>query len=389
MSRLRVLVFSTVFPNPAQPTHGVYVPERLGPLRDACDLRVVAPVAWFRRRGKVPARGTEGGLPVAYPTFFYVPGILRGLNGVFLFASSARAVAALRRERDFDVVDAHFTYPDGFAAALIALWLKKPLVITEHGTLAALASIRRRRPALAWALRRAARVIAVSGELAREAVALGAGEDRVAVIENGVDTRRFAPRDRREARRQLGLPEEGPILVSVGHLSRRKGHHRVIDVLPEVIREAPGVRYAVIGGASPEGDTGPALREQARRLGVERHVVWAGVVPPDEVARWLGAADVFVLSSDFEGCPCSVYEAMAAGLPVVSTRVGEVERMVPEGMGILVGVDDREGLRDAIVRALGRAWDTDAIRTYAEGKSWEGGARRILEAWRAAAGSGT
>jgi hypothetical protein len=52
-------------------------------------------------------------------------------------------------------------------------------------------------------------------------------------------------------------------------------------------------------------------------------------------------------------------------------------------------VDDREGLRDAIVRALGRAWDTDAIRTYAEGKSWEGGARRILEAWRAAAGSGT
>jgi teichuronic acid biosynthesis glycosyltransferase TuaC len=385
--RLRVLVFTTVFPNPAQPTHGVFTPARLGPLREACDLRVVAPIAWFRRRGKVPARGTWSGLPVEYPSFFYLPGILRGLNGVFLFASSVGRVAALRRERDFDLIDAHFTYPDGFAAVLLGAWLDRPVVVTEHGTLMTLASLPSRRPALSWALRRAARVIGVSQELARKAVALGAAEDRVEVIENGVDTRRFTPRDRREARRALGLPEEGPLLVSVGHLSRRKGHHRVIEVLPDLIRQVPGLRFAIVGGASPEGDTGPALRDQARRLGVDRHVIWAGVLPPDEVAVWLGAADVYVLSSDFEGCPCSVYEAMAAGLPVVATRVGEVERMVPEGMGILVDrPDDREGLRDALVHALGRSWDRGAIRAYAETRSWEGGAKRILAQWLAAVG---
>jgi len=348
---------------------------------------VVAPVAWFRRRGEVPARGTWAGLPVEYPTFFYLPGVLQDLNGLFLFASSVGRVAALRREFDFDLIDAHFTYPDGFAARLLGAWFDRPVTITLHGTLVALAALPRRRPALSWTLRGAARILSVSQELARKAIELGAPPDRVEVIENGVDTQRFAPRDRAEARRRLGQPASGRLLVSVGHLSRRKGHHRVLDVLPEVLARHPDVRFAVIGGPSPEGDTGPALRDQARRLGLADRVIWAGILPPDEVAVWLSAADVSVLSSDFEGCPCSVYEAMAAGLPVVATRVGEVPRMVPAGMGLLVDrPDDHAGLRDALVQALDQEWDRAAIRAYAETRSWEGGARRILAQWLRAAG---
>lgn len=384
---LKVLVFTTVFPSPPLPTHGVFTPARVGPLRSQCEIRVVAPVAWFRRQGQVPAQGTWAGLPVEYPTFFYLPGVTREINGLLLFASSLARVAQLQREFDFDLIDAHFTYPDGFAAILLGKWFKRPVTITLHGTLVALAARPWRRPALSWALRHAARILSVSQQLADKAIELGAARAHVEVIENGVDTGRFVPRDRAEMRRELGLPAEGRLLISVGHLSRRKGHHRVLDVLPAILRSHPDVRFAVIGGASPEGDTGPALRRQARALGVEDQVIWAGILPPDTVAEWLAAADVYVLSSDFEGCPCSLYEAMATGLPVVSTRVGEVARMVPDGMGVLVdSPDDQEALRDALIQALDTAWDRGAIRAYAEGKSWAAEAPRILAQWRRAVG---
>ncbi len=383
---LKVLVFTTVFPSPALPTQGIFTPARIGPLKDDCEIRVVSPTAWFRRKSKVPARGTWDGFQVEYPSFYNVPGLLRGLNGVFLFASSVGRVAALRRDFDFDLIDAHFTYPDGFAAVLLGKVFNRPVTITLHGTLVMLAAVPRRRPALAWALRNADRLMSVSQELARKAVELGAAPERIEVIENGVDTRRFALRDRAEARRALGLPESGRLLISVGHLTRRKGHHRVLDLLPELLQQVPDLRFVVIGRSSLEGDAGPELREQARRLGIEDRVIWAGERTPDEVAMWLNAADVFVLPSDFEGCPCSVYEAMASGLPVVASKVGEVERMVPVGMGFLIDrPDDRQGLREALLRALGKEWDREAIRAYAEGRSWEIGARRILEQWRLAA----
>jgi glycosyltransferase involved in cell wall biosynthesis len=384
---LKVLVFTTVFPSPPLPTHGVFTPARVGPLEGPCEIRVVAPVAWFRRKGQVPARGTWAGLPVEYPSFFYLPGVTRELNGFLLFASSLVSVARLKREFDFDLIDAHFTYPDGFAAVLLGKWFNRPVTITLHGTLVALASRPRRRPALSWALRNAARILSVSQQLADKAIELGATREHVEVIENGVDTERFALRDRAEARRALGLPATGRLLVSVGHLSHRKGQHRVIDVLPAIVQSHPDVQFVVIGGASPEGDAGPALRKQARRLGVEDRVIWAGILPPDRVAVWLAAADVFVLSSDFEGCPCSVYEAMAAGLPVVATRVGEVSRMVPADLGEIVDEpEDRDGLRDALLRALGKEWDRAAIRAYAEKHSWAAAAPRILAQWRRAVG---
>lgn len=384
---LNVLVFTTVFPSPALPTQGSFTPARLAPLKGECAMRVVSPTAWFRRRGKVPSRGEWEGFPVDYPSFVNVPGLFRNLNGAFLFASSVQRVRSIQREFDFDLIDAHFTYPDGFAAVLLGKLFRRPVTITLHGTLVMLAAFPDRRPALSYALRNATRIISVSQELADKAVELGASRDRIAIIENGVDTQRFAPRDRLTARRALGLPEQGRLLISIGHLTRRKGYHRVLDVLPSLLRTIPDLRYVVIGRPSLEGDAGPSLREQTKRLGLEDKVIWAGEQSPDEVATWLNASDAYVLSSDFEGCPCSIYEAMASGLPVVASRVGEVGRMVPEGMGVVFDrPDDRRALEEGLLRALGDPWDAAAIRAYAETRSWAGGASRILQQWKLAAG---
>jgi glycosyltransferase involved in cell wall biosynthesis len=202
------------------------------------------------------------------------------------------------------------------------------------------------------------------------------------VIANGVDAARFSPGDTAEARRALGLPEAGRLLVSVGHRSPRKGFQRVIRVLPELLRAAPDLRFAVVGGRGAEPDNGPELERLAAGLGVADRVVFAGSQPPERVAHWLRAADLFVLASDYEGCPNVVWEALACGLPVVATRVGEVPSMVPEETGILVGeAEDLPALRDALAAALARGWDRRAIRAWAERHTWDGVADRVFEGW--------
>jgi glycosyltransferase involved in cell wall biosynthesis len=103
------------------------------------------------------------------------------------------------------------------------------------------------------------------------------------------------------------------------------------------------------------------------------------------VALWLGAADVFVLASDFEGCPNVVLEAMACGRPVVATKVGDVERMVPPLAGILLDdPNDCTALADALISALHTAWHPAAIRDHVAARSWAEVAQRAVRQWRMA-----
>jgi teichuronic acid biosynthesis glycosyltransferase TuaC len=391
---MRVLAFTTVFPNAVQPQHGLFVLERLRHCARRAEIRVVAPrpfYPWPAMRG-VPRREVRDGLPVEHPVFRYLPRFGKPLDGLFLYASALRCVRRLRREFDFDLIDAHFGYPDGYAAVLLGRLLRRPVVVTLRGTepLVAAAGPGRRR-ALAWALRHADRLIAVSQPLAEDARALMAeygppeGCPPVTVIANGVDAARFAPRPQAEARAALGLPAAGRLLVSVGHLSPRKGFQRVLRVMPELLRAVPDLRFAIIGGRGGEGDNGPELRRLAAELDLAERVVFAGPQPPERVALWLNAADLFVLASDHEGCPNVVWEALACGLPVVATRVGEVPAMVPDFAGLLFDrAEDAPALRAALAEGLARRHDRAAIRRWAERHTWDGVADRVFEQWASA-----
>ncbi len=391
-ARMRVMSFTTVFPSAVQPRHGLFVLERLRHCAALAEIRVIAPRP-FHARPAPPRVEVISGLEVEHPTFWYMPRFGKSLDGLFLHASTLRAARRLQRRFDFDVIDAHFGYPDGFAAVLLGRSLGRPVVVTLRGTepLVAAADKRRRR-ALAWTLRHADRLIAVSHPLAEGARALMAeygpieSAPPVEVIANGVDSTRFVPGCRMEARRALGLATDGRLLVSVGHLSPRKGFQRVLRVLPEVLRAAPDLRFAIIGGRGAEPDNAVELRRLTAEAGLEGRVIFAGPQAPDEVATWLRAADLFVLASDHEGCPNVVWEAQACGLPVVATRVGEIARMVPDFAGHLIEqADDAPALRDALVAGLTGAPDAGAIRAWAASHTWDKVAGRVVGQWRAAA----
>ena len=381
---MKVLVFTTVFPNPTQPLHGLFVAERTRHTSTLADVRVVSPVPWFRRAASHPHLAGDTSVPVEHPRFFYVPGVFKALDGILLFLSSIPAIGALRQSFDFDLIDAHFGYPDGVAGVLLGSWFKRPVTITLRGSELDMVRYRFRRAALRWAAARADRIIAVSPQLAELAVELGADPDRVRVIGNGVDTERFYPMDRAAARRALGVSADAPLVVSVGHLARVKGFELVLRAIPAVAAAHPKVRFVIVGGAAASsGDYPTELAREIEQLALTDKVTITGAVSPEQVAQWLSAADVFVLASEREGSPNALREALACGCPAVVTDVGDARQVLGPHGGLIV--NHRDSVAEwsrSLSTALGTTWDRGAIRSSARRYSWHDVASRVAAEWR-------
>lgn len=233
------------------------------------------------------------------------------------------------------------------------------------------------------ALERASRVFSVSDSLKRIAVGLGIPEQKVLVIANGVDTATFHPMPRGEARSRLGLPQDAPVLVSVGALVERKGFHRVIECVPALRAAMPDLQYLIVGGSSPEGDWRQRLESQVAAMGLTDCVRFLGAVPPDQLRVPLSAGDVFALATRNEGWANVFLEAMACGLPVVATDVGgNAEVVCRSDLGTIVPFGDARVLERALGAALSREWDRRAIMEYGRQNSWDHRIAVLVEALR-------
>jgi teichuronic acid biosynthesis glycosyltransferase TuaC len=384
---MRVLTLSTVFPNVRQPAFGVFVAERIRRLARHCDVSVVAPIPWFPGNrwtrphwSGVPATEGHDGFRIYHPKVLCLPRYAKWTDGALYAASLLPFLLRLRRRFPFDLIDAHFAYPDGVAAALLAGLLSVPVVITLRGSIVRLRHYPLHRPQIGWALRRAARVLAVSQSLKEVAAGIGVPAEHIRVIPNGVDADVFVPREPADARRALGLPLDRTVILTVGGLNEGKGQHRVVGLLPELVKRFPDLLYVIVGGERP-GDSSRALIESAAaRLGVTDRVRLVGERPHDEVATWLAAADLFCLATRSEGWANVLLESLACGTPVVSTRVGgNAEIVSREGLGILVPARDDRALTAAIREGLERRWDPHLLVAHAQAHSWDSAVRGVLD----------
>lgn len=378
----RMLVFSSLFPSAAEPGAGLFIRERMFRVAEHLPMVVVAPRPWFPGQGLIrlfrphfrppaPRFEIDDGIEIHRPRYLSLPGFCKWADGPLMALGAARTVRHLQRRLDIEVIDAHFLYPDGFAATRLARQLGLQCTVTLRGTEVRMARDPRLRPRLARAAADATRLFAVAGSLARVAEELGASPDKIRVIGNGVDAQQFRPHDRNAARQALDLPPDVPVLVSVGTLVERKGFHRVIECLPALRRKFPGLRYLVVGGAGPEGDWSDHLRARVTELDLDDSVRFLGHRSPDELPTLLSAADVFVLATRNEGWANVFLEAMACGLPVVTTDVGGNKEVVADKrLGTLVPFDDTEALETTLATALDTSWDREFIRTHAEANDW-------------------
>lgn len=389
----RLLVFSSLFPSAAQPNAGVFIRERMFRVGKHVPIVVVAPQAWFPGQALIrwfrpsfrpmaATREVMDGVAVHRPRFICIPGVLKWTDGLFMALSSFFTVRAVAREHRSNMIDAHFGYPDGYAAVKLGRWLQLPVMLTLRGN-----EERQGRTGVASALKRAIngadRLIAVSAALCVLAIEQGASATRVQVIGNGVDLSKFTPVSRTDARRQFGLPADAKVLISVGAMSERKGFHRVIDCLPSLLAAHPTVNLMLVGGPGPEGDLTGQLKSKVRTLGVEDRVHFVGPIAHDQLHIALSAADVFVLATSYEGWANVFLEAMACGLPVVTTDVGGNSQVVNDAsLGRIVPFGDAQSLQRMIDEALRTRWDRDSIRAYAESNSWESRMQPLIDAYR-------
>jgi teichuronic acid biosynthesis glycosyltransferase TuaC len=388
---IRMLLFSTLYPSSVRPVHGIFVETRLRELlrMGALEAKVVAPVPWFpsadRRFGEyadfaaTPVRETRHGIEVMHPRFPLIPKVGMSAAPLLLALASIRPLRRLIREGfDFDLIDAHYYYPDGVAAVMLAHWLDKPVTVTARGSdLNLISKFVAPRVQMRWAARHAQASIGVCNALA-EQLRTWTDTERVHVMRNGVDLRRFGPTDRAASRRRLGL-DAAPWLLSVGNLVDNKGHDHVIDALGVLSQQWPSARLAIVG----DGPQSRSLREHAERQGLSMRVHFVGRVSPESMPDWYNAADVLVLASSREGWANVLLESMACGTPVVTTRVGGSPEVVRDpGVGRLV--DDRDGptLAKAIAALFADPPAREAVRRYAESFSWDGTSHAQLALFR-------
>lgn len=387
-----IVVFSSLFPSSAQPNAGLFIRERMFRLRPyARGLIVVAPQPWFPfqsflrlikpgYRPTPPKTEIQDGVTVLFPRFLSVPGLFRWLDSFSMAVCTFLVMRRLRHDWQVGIIDAHFAYPCGHAAVLLGRWLGLPVSITLRGTEVSISATRWRRRLMLLAVNQADQVISVSDSLRRHLADCGADARRIEVVGNGVDSHRFIPMPRAEARTALGVAEDALVLISVGGLVERKGFHRVIEQLPGLLEQYPKLRYLIVGGGGPEGDWRSRLESQVRQLQLTSVVTFLGPLPPDELKGPLSASDVFVLATRNEGWANVFLEAMACGLPVVTTDVGGNQEVVCDSkLGMIVPFGDGYALSQALRSALSKPWDRLVIRQYAEANDWRTRVNRLYQ----------
>ena len=377
---VRTLLFSTLYPSAARPLHGIFVETRLRELlkTGAVETRVVAPVPWFpstdprlgeyARMALTPASEQRHGIEVLHPRYLLLPKVGMTTAPLLLAAAALPTLRRLIAEGfDFDLIDAHYYYPDGVAAAILARRLGKPLTITARGTdLNLIPQHTLPRWMMRWAAGQAQASIGVCAALTDVLRGWGVPENRLHVMRNGVDLQRFKPQPMAAARAQIGLGG-APLLLSVGHLIERKGHDLAIGAMPALLKDHPGARLVIVGAGPERG----RLEALAASLGVAARVSLVGAVPNEAMAAWYSAADALILASSREGWANVLLESMACGTPVVATRIwGTPEVVADPAVGLLVESRDSPALAAALLQLLAAPRDRAQVRRYAEGFGW-------------------
>lgn len=370
-----LLVATTLYPNSRQPRHGIFVHTRIKQLLAGGEFQaeVVAPVPWFPFKMKslprysvysdVPKEEMIDGIRVHHPRYLVIPKIgmlLTPFTLAFAFLHSARRLRASGHR--FDLVDAHYFYPDGVAVALASNCLKLPFAITARGTdINLIPDYRLPRRMIIWAARRADACITVCQALADGLEGLGVSAERIHVMRNGVDLQMFAPQPREDARERYKCSMF--TIASVGNLVELKGHHLVIKALHSL----PDCQLLIVGGGEQEH----YLRNLVVHDNLCERVEFLGTLDQPELIQVYSAADVLVLASSREGLANVLLEAMACGSPVVATAVSGTPEVVqsPEA-GVLIYERSIEAVVDGIKQLRASLPARAHTREYASRFDW-------------------
>lgn len=378
---MNVLVLSEMFPDPVRCQRGNFVVEQIRALSKLCSVTVIAPVHLplpvkrFREQreliAQIPVQSTLGQATVYRPRFLDAPRFLNYLNDYLMLLVTIECI--WKHHIKVDLIHSHFAYPSGYVGGKLGRLLRKPVLLTVHGS-----DIHQRtrtdypypvmRKKTLIALAEVSSIIAVSNALKSRIVELGFPPDKVIVISSGFVKERFEVLEREAARQKLGFCDHGRVVLFVGNLVEIKGLNVLLEATAKLRNRLKNIQLILVGDGPLEHE----LKAEAIKLGLDDAIFWAGRIPNEQVSQFMGACDVLVLPSLDEGFGIVCLEALACGRPVAASKVGGIPEIIddPE-YGILVEPGNPQALASAIHEVLQRKWNTGRLSARAQRYNWE------------------
>jgi len=375
----RVLSIATLYPNAHTPRFGTFVARSLEALAKHSDWDVtvinpigIPPVALgkYKPLAKAAQDGIENGVDVRRPTFSLIPNVGARINPGVIARKILPLVEQLHSENPFDLVDAQFFYPDGPAAIWIAKQLGLPCSIKARGSDITFwghksFALEQMLPAA----EDATGLLAVSEALARDMASLGIPYEKITLHYTGLDRDRFRPLAHSGLRTALGqslgitIPENRPLLASVGALIERKGQDLAIGALAQL----PEAQLLLVGNGPDERH----LRNLARDMRVEDRVHFLGSVDHDQLPVILSAADAMVLPSAAEGLANAWVEALACGTPIIVADAGGARELMTQPEAGLIVERTLESVTAGIQKLLADPPDRQLVTSTVASFSWQ------------------
>lgn len=395
---MRILHLSQQFPCEGYPALGVMVQNAVRALQPLVEQSVLAPRPYtlpipgfpYGRLSQLPTRRIEGGYWVHRPHYLY----LVPKRWLYPTAGPAMAHALLRYADELgppDVIHAHWSYPDGWAALALRELFGCKLVVHARGTLERVIARQsaRFRELVTRPLQAADAVIANSDALHADCLGLGVSAERLSVIPNGVDLSLFVPADKAESKRALGRDPARSVLLYCGNLREVKGVDLLAHALPELCAQRPALDVILVGA----GELRTQLERELAELIGRGRVSLTGALPQAEVARHMQAADLLVLPSRSEARGNVILEALATRTPVAAARVGGIPELLRDTHGRLFEPNDPRHVLAALLELtadpelllqLGAAGERFA---RASGLTWQAHAQQTLQLYQRLTGS--
>ena len=373
-------MLTRLFPSKEFPVFGTFCLERAKALARHADVRVIVPTPYFpnwlpgrkhwKRWAKVERKGvTSEGALISFPRYLAMPGGPVWLQGVSMTCTVHRDYTVHFQDWRPDIIDAHFAFPDGYAAIKLGKRLGIPVMVTCHGSdLRLYPDMPIAGKMTRWTLRNADRVISVSSDLLKLSVDLSAPSNRAFLLQNGVDLDKFQIFDQSELRSRLNLPKDRKIALKVAALIDLKDHSLAFQAIATLILRGDSPPLLLLIG---EGPLRSQLEKQVRLLRLSNDVRFLGSIPHAEVALWMGAADWLLLTSKAEGWATVYFEALSCGRPVITSDVSSAKHAISDpAYGIVVKPRTPAAFAEALMVASRTEYNAHAIRAYAEEYSW-------------------
>lgn len=358
-SNRSVVLISNLYPNNSESTKGLFIKQLADSLSKLCELTVVSPIPFHPldliRKPTVVKREIIDGITVLHPRYIVIPKTLRSLTGYFFSKGILKTIRQLQLQGKADIISAHWTYPDGYGASLVAKKLNIPFSIHALGCdINDYTKYKIRRRLIVNALSNSNVNIVKSQALKDKITSLGIESRKTIVIHNGVDQKKFTRKLSQVAKTEIEdasdkelFKDKTKYCLFIGNFQVEKGLNFLLDAFNRIKNER--IHLIIIGSGPLQNE----VESQIDNLGLKKYVTLLGRVEHQYIPQYMAACDLLCLPSLREGCPNVVLESLSCGTPVVASNVGAVPDIISKDeFGVIIPACDALELAKGITKGL-------------------------------------